>query len=201
MKQRAPALPDFPTFQQLWDALGSRLIETARGHILHAGGHRFKSCGPSFCDFKKRGVASLSPLLQRRGDNRGEVDKHRFPLLREEGLSPSPSKERRTKGVRLINPSPYQGEGLTVVNVFKGTSPFPLTLSTMLIESGHLPSHCLALFLAADKFVLPNSSRSIASACSLFSILTYLMVVGYYSRLFSCGRFRGLLEGLWMVVQ
>ena len=38
MKQRAPALPDSPTFQQLWDALGSRLIETAHGHLLYTQG-------------------------------------------------------------------------------------------------------------------------------------------------------------------
>jgi hypothetical protein len=35
MEQRAPALTDSTTFQQLWDALGSRLIETARGHLLY----------------------------------------------------------------------------------------------------------------------------------------------------------------------
>jgi len=35
MKQRAPALPNSPTFQQLWDALGSRLIESAPGHMLY----------------------------------------------------------------------------------------------------------------------------------------------------------------------
>ncbi len=35
MKKRAPALPDSPTFQQLWDVLGSRLIETAEGHMLY----------------------------------------------------------------------------------------------------------------------------------------------------------------------
>ncbi len=35
MKQRAPALPDSPTFQQLWDALGSKLIESARERLLY----------------------------------------------------------------------------------------------------------------------------------------------------------------------
>ena len=43
MKQRAPALPDSPTFQQLWDALGSRLIETAQGHMLYTQGVRGSS--------------------------------------------------------------------------------------------------------------------------------------------------------------
>jgi hypothetical protein len=35
MKQRAPALPDSPTFKQLWDALGSKLIETAQERLLY----------------------------------------------------------------------------------------------------------------------------------------------------------------------
>jgi len=43
MKQRAPALPDSPTFQQLWDALGSKLIETAQGHLLYTQGVRGSS--------------------------------------------------------------------------------------------------------------------------------------------------------------
>jgi hypothetical protein len=34
-KQRAPALPDSPTFQQLWDALGSKLIEAAQERLLY----------------------------------------------------------------------------------------------------------------------------------------------------------------------
>jgi hypothetical protein len=34
-KQRAPALPDSPTFQQLWDALGSKLFDSAQEHLLH----------------------------------------------------------------------------------------------------------------------------------------------------------------------
>ena len=38
MKQRPPALPDSATFQQLWDALGSKLIETARGNLLYTQG-------------------------------------------------------------------------------------------------------------------------------------------------------------------
>jgi len=30
-----PALPDSATFHQLWDTPGSRLIETAKGHVLY----------------------------------------------------------------------------------------------------------------------------------------------------------------------
>jgi len=37
-KQRAPALPDSATFQQLWDTLGSRLIESAQGNLLYTQG-------------------------------------------------------------------------------------------------------------------------------------------------------------------
>ena len=43
MKQRTPALPDSPTFQQLWDALGSKLIETAQGRLLYTQGVRGSS--------------------------------------------------------------------------------------------------------------------------------------------------------------
>jgi hypothetical protein len=43
MKQRAPVLPDSPNFQQLWDALGSRLIETAQEHLLYTQGVRGSS--------------------------------------------------------------------------------------------------------------------------------------------------------------
>ena len=32
-KKRATALPNSPTFQQLWDALGSKLIEAAQGRL------------------------------------------------------------------------------------------------------------------------------------------------------------------------
>ena len=40
MKQRAPALANSPTFQQLWDALGSKLVETAQEHLLYTQGVR-----------------------------------------------------------------------------------------------------------------------------------------------------------------
>ncbi len=43
MKQRAPALPDSTTFQQLWEALGSKLIETAQEHLLYTQGVRGSS--------------------------------------------------------------------------------------------------------------------------------------------------------------
>jgi len=43
MRKRAPALPDSTTFQQLWDALGSKLIETAQGHLLYTQGVRGSS--------------------------------------------------------------------------------------------------------------------------------------------------------------
>jgi hypothetical protein len=34
-KRRVPALPNSTTFQQLWDALGSKLVETAQGNLLY----------------------------------------------------------------------------------------------------------------------------------------------------------------------
>ena len=34
-KQRAPALSDSATFQQLWEALGSKLKEAAQEHMLY----------------------------------------------------------------------------------------------------------------------------------------------------------------------
>ena len=43
MKQRAPALSDSATFQQLWDALGSKLIESAEGNLLYTQGVRGSS--------------------------------------------------------------------------------------------------------------------------------------------------------------
>jgi len=42
-KQRAPALPDSATFQQLWDALGSKLIESTQGNLLYTQGVRGSS--------------------------------------------------------------------------------------------------------------------------------------------------------------
>jgi hypothetical protein len=42
-KQRAPASPVFPTFQQLWDALGSKLIEAAQERLLYTQGVRGSS--------------------------------------------------------------------------------------------------------------------------------------------------------------
>jgi len=52
MKQRAPALPNSPTFQQLWDALGSKLFETAQGHLLYTQGVRGSSPLPPTIDKK-----------------------------------------------------------------------------------------------------------------------------------------------------
>jgi len=46
MKQRAPALPDSPTFQQLWDALGSKLIDAAQEHLLYTQGVTSSSLVP-----------------------------------------------------------------------------------------------------------------------------------------------------------
>ena len=43
MKQRAPALPDSATPQQLWDALCSKLVEAAQGHLLYTQGVRGSS--------------------------------------------------------------------------------------------------------------------------------------------------------------
>jgi hypothetical protein len=34
-KQRAPASPNSTTLRQLWDALGSKLIESTHEHMLH----------------------------------------------------------------------------------------------------------------------------------------------------------------------
>ncbi len=48
-----PALPDFTTFQQLWDALGSRLIKSTQGHMLYTQGVRGSSpLSPTILDSK-----------------------------------------------------------------------------------------------------------------------------------------------------
>jgi hypothetical protein len=49
MKQRAPVLSDSPTFRQLWDALDSRLIETAQERLSYTQ--------------KVRGSSPLPPIL------------------------------------------------------------------------------------------------------------------------------------------
>jgi len=38
MKQRAPALANSSNFQQLWDTLGSKLIQSAQEHLLYTQG-------------------------------------------------------------------------------------------------------------------------------------------------------------------
>ena len=43
MKKRAPALPDLPNFHQLWDALGSKLIDAAQENLLYTQGGRGSS--------------------------------------------------------------------------------------------------------------------------------------------------------------
>jgi hypothetical protein len=45
-KQRAPALPDSLSFQQLWDALGSKLIEAAQERLLYTQGVTSSSLVP-----------------------------------------------------------------------------------------------------------------------------------------------------------
>jgi hypothetical protein len=42
-KQRTHALPDSATFQQLWDAIGSKLIESTQGNLLYTQGVRGSS--------------------------------------------------------------------------------------------------------------------------------------------------------------
>ena len=43
MKQRAPALSDSATFQQLWEALSLKLVESAQGNLLYTQGVRGSS--------------------------------------------------------------------------------------------------------------------------------------------------------------
>ena len=60
-KQRAPALPDSTTFQQLWDALGSKLIETAQGNLLYT--QEVRGSSPLLPTTEARGVLKTSWLL------------------------------------------------------------------------------------------------------------------------------------------
>ncbi len=53
-KQRAPALSDSATFQQLCDALGSKLIETAQGNMLYMQGVRGSSPLPPTIYLKQK---------------------------------------------------------------------------------------------------------------------------------------------------
>ena len=78
MKKGAPALPDSPTFQQLWDTLGSKLIETAQERLLYtqevllmvmmpvsftlAGQYRLLKANPQYCPV----LPMLSPRLNLR---------------------------------------------------------------------------------------------------------------------------------------
>ncbi|GAF72136.1 unnamed protein product [marine sediment metagenome] len=43
MKRRVPASPETATFQQLWEALGSKLIEAAQEQALYTQGVRGSS--------------------------------------------------------------------------------------------------------------------------------------------------------------
>ncbi len=63
MKQRAPALPNSPTFQQLWDTLGSKLIEIAQEHLLYTQGVRGSSPLPP--TIEAREVFQTSWLLRK----------------------------------------------------------------------------------------------------------------------------------------
>jgi hypothetical protein len=45
-KQRAPASPDSPTFQQLWEALGSKLVEAAQERLFYTQGVTSSSLVP-----------------------------------------------------------------------------------------------------------------------------------------------------------
>jgi hypothetical protein len=54
MKQRAPALSNSPTFQQLWDALGSKLLESAQEHPLYTQGVRGSSPLPPTIPYSRQ---------------------------------------------------------------------------------------------------------------------------------------------------
>ena len=56
-KRRVPALPDSASFQQLWEALGSRLMDAAKGNL------------PS-----KQVVAGSSPVSRSTASNQGGTE-------------------------------------------------------------------------------------------------------------------------------
>jgi len=59
-KQRAPALPDSATFRQLWDALGSKLIESAQGNLLYTQEVRGSSpLPPGKLNFSSESVVTI----------------------------------------------------------------------------------------------------------------------------------------------
>jgi len=60
-KNRAPASPDSTTFRQLWEALGSRLEESAREYMLYTQGVRESS--PLLPTIETRGTSQTWCLL------------------------------------------------------------------------------------------------------------------------------------------
>ena len=75
MKQRAPALPDSTTFQQLWDALGSRLVETAQGHMLYTqdNGHCMNIGMSDFLHILTHLKRTISLIINQKGQWFGGV--------------------------------------------------------------------------------------------------------------------------------
>jgi hypothetical protein len=81
VKKRAPALPDSLSFQQLWDALGSKLIEAAQERLLYTQGVRGSSPLPpttappqssslsAFTHHSTRDASPLPPTTQPRQDS------------------------------------------------------------------------------------------------------------------------------------
>ena len=58
-KQRVPALSDSATFQQLWDTLGSKLIESARERLLYTQEVRGSSPLPPTIVYNRGNYESL----------------------------------------------------------------------------------------------------------------------------------------------